>query len=106
MFMPLTEADMKDIVNIQVAQIQRLTQESGITLTLNEYAMDWIVRQGYNPAYGARPIKRLLQKELVNELSKQILAGNIGKNQKVTVDCFDDGLVFRTDGEAGENVDR
>ncbi|GHT15155.1 chaperone protein ClpB [Bacteroidia bacterium] len=96
MFMPLTEDNVKDIVNIQIAEIQKMTQENGITLTLSDYALDWIVSQGYNPTYGARPVKRLLQKELVNELSKQILSGNVSKNQKVIVDYFGDGLVFRT----------
>ncbi|GHT67541.1 chaperone protein ClpB [Bacteroidia bacterium] len=96
MFMPLTEDNVKDIVNIQIAEIQKMTQENGITLTLSDYALDWIVSQGYNPTYGARPVKRLLQKELVNELSKQILSGNVSKNQNVMVDYFGEGLVFRT----------
>jgi ATP-dependent Clp protease ATP-binding subunit ClpB len=95
MFMPLTEDNVKDIVNIQITEIQKMTQENGIALTLSDYALDWIVSQGYNPTYGARPVKRLLQKELVNELSKQILSGKVDKNQNVIVDYFGEGLVFR-----------
>jgi ATP-dependent Clp protease ATP-binding subunit ClpB len=99
LFAPLTSDDVKDIVLLQIGQLQELVRGSGIGLSVSDYAMDYLVRQGYNPTYGARPIKRLLQRELLDELSKQILAGTISPNHNVTADFFGDGLVLRTDAQ-------
>jgi ATP-dependent Clp protease ATP-binding subunit ClpB len=95
MFTPLTRADVKSIIQMQLSQIQRKLAESGVRISLSEYAMSWIVEQGYDPAFGARPVKRVLQKELVNELAKQLLAGKINKEKEVIADYFGQGLVFR-----------
>ncbi|MDR3328855.1 MAG: ATP-dependent chaperone ClpB [Prevotellaceae bacterium] len=96
MFTPLTREDVAAIVRMQLAQLRRVLLEgSGVHLSLTDYAMSWVVEQGYDPAFGARPVKRVLQKELVNELAKQLLAGKISKEKKVVVDYFGSGLVFR-----------
>ncbi|MDR1225447.1 MAG: ATP-dependent chaperone ClpB [Prevotellaceae bacterium] len=95
MFTPLTRDDVRDIVKIQLGQIQKMLAESGVRISLSDYAMSWMVEQGYDPVYGARPVKRALQKELVNELAKQLLAGAINKEKEVIVDYFGEGLVFR-----------
>ncbi|MDR1022226.1 MAG: ATP-dependent chaperone ClpB [Prevotellaceae bacterium] len=95
MFTPLTRADVEEIVKIQLEQIQKMLAASGVRIKLSEYAMKWVVEQGYDPAFGARPVKRVLQKELVNELAKQLLANSINKDREVIVDYFGDKLVFR-----------
>jgi ATP-dependent Clp protease ATP-binding subunit ClpB len=95
MFAPLTKEDVERIVNLQLQQIQRMLAASGVRISLTDYALSWIVEQGYDPIFGARPVKRVLQKELVNELAKQLLAGTINKEKEVIVDYFGEGLVFR-----------
>ncbi|MDR3296672.1 MAG: AAA family ATPase, partial [Prevotellaceae bacterium] len=95
MFTPLTRNDVEAIIQMQLSQVQRKLAASGVRISLSEYAMRWIVEQGYDPAFGARPVKRVLQKELVNELAKQLLAGKINKEKEVIADYFGQGLVFR-----------
>jgi ATP-dependent Clp protease ATP-binding subunit ClpB len=94
MFHPLTKDDVHDIVVMQLAAIQKMLQAGHVQLDVSSYALEYLVEQGYDPTYGARPVKRVLQRELVNELSKQILAGAIDKNKVVKVDYFGDGLTF------------
>ena len=95
MFHPLTMENVKDILKMQLKGIQKLLEEKGISLVITEYAIEYLCNKGFEPAYGARPIKRLLQKELVNELAKTILEGKLNKEKPIIVDCFDDALVFR-----------
>jgi ATP-dependent Clp protease ATP-binding subunit ClpB len=95
MFSPLTKKNVEKIVNLQLKQIQKMLATSGVRISLTDYALSWIVEQGYDPVFGARPVKRVLQKELVNELAKQLLAGTINKEKEVIVDYFGEGLVFR-----------
>ncbi len=95
MFTPLTKKDVRQIVDLQLKQIQKMLTTSGVRISLTDYALNWIVEQGYDPIFGARPVKRVLQKELVNELAKQLLAGTINKDKEVVVDYFGEGLVFR-----------
>ncbi|HMU72164.1 MAG TPA: hypothetical protein PKD93_05475, partial [Ferruginibacter sp.] len=70
---------------------------SGINLQFSDYAMDYLAENGYDPQFGARPLKRLIQKEIVNQLSKRILAGDIDKTKPVLVDVFDGTVVFRNE---------
>ena len=94
--MPLTEKDVANIVQIQFNELKKTLLESEINIDISVAAIDWMVKAGYDPHYGARPIKRILQKHLVNELSKQLIAGTINKTDKILVDSFDEeGLVFR-----------
>ncbi len=92
MFEPLSAKNIKDILMLQIHQIQEMLQEKGITLTFTAEALDYLASKGYDPAYGARPIKRLLQKELINELATQIIGGNVSAQGEVSVD-FKDGVL-------------
>ena len=94
MFEPLTSKDIRDILMLQIRQIQSMLSEKGINLTFTPAALDYLASKGYDPAYGARPIKRLLQKELINELATQIIGGNISAENDVKVDCSNGKLVF------------
>ena len=70
---------------------------SGLQLEFSEYALDYLSDQGFDPQFGARPLKRLIQKEIVNQLSRKILAGEVEKNKPVLVDVFDGVVVFRNE---------
>ncbi len=95
MFHPLTMANVKEILKLQIDGVKKLMEEKGLVLQFTDYAMDYLCNKGYDPSYGARPVKRLLQKELVNELAKALLEGNLNKEKPIIVDYFEDVLVFR-----------
>lgn len=95
MFHPLTMDNMRDILKLQISGIQKLLEEKGLELQFTDYAMKYLCNKGYDPSYGARPIKRVLQKELVNELAKALLKGTLNKEKPIIVDFFEDLLVFR-----------
>jgi ATP-dependent Clp protease ATP-binding subunit ClpB len=97
MFQPLMKKEIKGIIRIQLQHLQQLVQLNGIELRFSEYALDYLAENGYDPQLGARPLKRLIQKEIVNQLSKKILAASIDKNKPVLVDVFDGVVVFRND---------
>ncbi|MBO4435225.1 MAG: AAA family ATPase, partial [Bacteroidales bacterium] len=86
-FEPLTKENLRDILHLQETQLQNKLQESGITLKFTPAFEDFMVERGYDPAYGARPIKRLLQRELTNQLAKAILDGTVHKDSAITVDA-------------------
>ncbi|MDR3350984.1 MAG: ATP-dependent chaperone ClpB [Prevotellaceae bacterium] len=96
MFSPLDKNDVRAIVRLQLENIREMLQTgNGIHLEVSDYALDYLVGKSYDPTYGARPVKRVLQRELLNELAKQILAAKINKEQPVKVDYFgNDTLVF------------
>ncbi len=94
-FHPLTKENVRDILKMQIQGIQEIMEEKGLKLEFTRYAMDYLCSKGYDPAYGARPVKRLLQRELVNELAKSLLEGKLNKDKPVIVDYFDDLIVFR-----------
>ena len=95
MFAPLTQADIKQIVRLQLNSIIRLVARENILLEATPEAIDYLAKRGYDPQFGARPVKRVLQKEVMNALSKEILKGNIKAGSIILIDSFDDGLVFR-----------
>ena len=95
MFDPLTKADIRDILHIQEEELQRKLADSGVTLAFTPAFEDHMVEHGYDPAYGARPVKRLMQRELVNLLAKNILEGTIHKDSTVTVDVTGGEVVVR-----------
>jgi ATP-dependent Clp protease ATP-binding subunit ClpB len=105
MFAPLLKKEIKSIVRIQLQNLQKLVSENGIQLEFTEYALDYLAENGFDPQYGARPLKRLIQKELVNALSKKILAGAIDKTRPVVVDVFDGMVVFRNDHQAASEIE-
>ncbi len=102
LFQPLLRNEIRGIINIQLNTLKKLVAETGIELTFSDYAISFLAEQGFDPQYGARPLKRLIQKEIVNQLSRKILAGEIDRSRPVLVDVFDGEVVFRN--EAPEKV--
>ena len=100
MFQPLMKDEIKGIITIQLEQLKALVAQSGIQLVFSNYTLDYLAENGYDPQFGARPLKRLIQKEIVNQLSKRILAGDIDKTKPVLVDVFDGVVVFRNESPA------
>ncbi|MCG7858750.1 ATP-dependent chaperone ClpB [Flavihumibacter sediminis] len=97
MFQPLLKNDIRNIIRIQLAQLHELVAKNNIQLKFSDYAIDFLAEHGFDPVFGARPLKRLIQKEIVNQLSKRILMGDIEKDRPVLVDVFDGVVVFRND---------
>jgi ATP-dependent Clp protease ATP-binding subunit ClpB len=97
MFTPLLQKQIKSIVKIQLEQLKKTVVESGINLKFSDYAIDYLAEAGFDISFGARPLKRLIQKEIVNTLSKKILAGDVDKTKTVLVDVFDGVVVFRNE---------
>ncbi len=94
MFTPLGEEETRDIVRLQVAALRSMLAESEIELVLSDAAIDFIAAAGFDPEFGARPIKRAIQRYLLNDLSKQILAGAVEKGIPIKVDVANNKLVF------------
>ena len=97
MFEPLMKKEIRGIIQIQLDNLKRMVAETGINLQFSDYTLDYLAENGYDPQFGARPLKRLIQKEIVNQLSKKILAGDVDKTRPVLVDVFDGVVVFRND---------
>lgn len=97
MFKPLLQNDIRDIVKIQLNNLKNQLTDMDIDLEYTEELTDYFAKEGYEPQYGARPLKRLINKELINELSKMILADKIDKNKKVIADSFENKIVFRNE---------
>jgi ATP-dependent Clp protease ATP-binding subunit ClpB len=97
MFTPLLQKQIKSIVKIQLEQLQKLVMQSGINLKFSDYAIEYIAEAGFDISFGARPLKRVIQKEIVNTLSKKILSGDVDKTKTVLVDVFDGVVVFRNE---------
>ncbi|HET8810198.1 MAG TPA: AAA family ATPase, partial [Flavobacteriaceae bacterium] len=95
MFTPLSEADIKEIVGLQLKHTSKMLLEQGITLDATPEAIAYLSKIGFDPQYGARPVKRTIQKEVLNQLSKKILSGEITTDSIILLDEFDDQLVFR-----------
>ena len=95
MFEPLSERDILEIVDIQLAIVHKMLKHSGIELRVTDKARKWIAHIGYDAAYGARPVKRVIQREVINELSKRILAGKVDRSQPIVIDCTGDELSFK-----------
>ena len=97
LFEPLLKKEIRGIVTIQLNNLKKLVAENGIQLGFTEYAVAYLADNGYDPQYGARPLKRLIQKQIVNQLSRKILAGDVDKTNPVLVDVFDGVVVFRNE---------
>ena len=97
MFQPLLKKQIVGIVKIQLENLKKLVSQSDIDLKFSDYLLEFLAEQGFDPQFGARPLKRLIQKEIVNTLSKRILAGDIDKTRPVLVDVFDNTVVFRNE---------
>jgi ATP-dependent Clp protease ATP-binding subunit ClpB len=97
MFSPLLQKQMAAIVKIQLNNLKQLVAENGMQIEFSNYLVDYLSEQGFDMQFGARPLKRLIQKMVVNELSKKILIGEIDKSKKVLIDIFDGVIVFRNE---------
>jgi ATP-dependent Clp protease ATP-binding subunit ClpB len=97
MFHPLLKNDIKAIIAIQLNSLKGLLAKNGIQLLFTDYLLDFLAENGFDPQFGARPLKRLIQKEIVNGLSKRLLRGDIDKAHPVLVDVFDQMVVFRNE---------
>jgi ATP-dependent Clp protease ATP-binding subunit ClpB len=97
MFSPLLQKQMASIVKIQLHNLQKLVAENGMRVEFSDYLIEFLSDQGFDMQFGARPLKRLIQKLVVNELSKKILSGEIDKSKKVLIDIFDGLIVFRNE---------
>ena len=97
MFLPLTEPQIKQIVRLQIGGIQRMLQENGVTLQLSDRAVNFLASAGYDPEFGARPVKRAIQHYLLNDLSKKLLSQSVDRNRPILVEVSsaNDGLEFR-----------
>ena len=94
-FSELTEADIKEVVGLQVSRIHKMLEDQGIDLRVTDDAITYIAREGYDPQFGARPVKRALQRLVLNELSKSIIAGKVDQSKPVIVELRDGELHFR-----------
>jgi ATP-dependent Clp protease ATP-binding subunit ClpB len=104
MFQPLMKREIRGIINIQLNNLKNLVAQSGIQLQFSDYLLDHLAENGFDPQFGARPLKRMIQKEIVNALSKKILAGDVDKNAPVLVDVFDGVVIFRNHVEQAQTV--
>ena len=94
MFTPLNREELKDIVKLQFKQVQDTLDEMGIKMVASDEALDWLAQLGYDPQFGARPLKRVIQKRILNELSKDILAGKVDKESNIKLDLKNNQFVF------------
>ncbi|WP_166964238.1 ATP-dependent chaperone ClpB [Yeosuana marina] len=99
MFTPLTQENIIDIVGLQIKGITKMIAKQGITFDATQEAISYLAKKGFNPEYGARPVKRVIQKEVLNQLSKEILSGKITTDSIILLDAFDNQLVFRNQGD-------
>jgi len=104
MFQPLMLKDIKEIIRIQLNDLKEQLAKSGVLLEFTDYALDYLAENGFDPQFGARPLKRLIQKQIVNQLSKKLLSGTIDKTKPVLVDVFDGTVVFRNENISKDTV--
>ena len=104
LFQPLLKKEIKGIIRIQLENLKSLVSQTGIQLEFSDYLLDFLSENGFDPQYGARPLKRLIQKEIVNQLSRKILAGDVDKTKPVLVDVFDGVVVFRNESSTNQPV--
>ncbi|HMQ59894.1 MAG TPA: ATP-dependent chaperone ClpB [Flavilitoribacter sp.] len=95
MFRPLSRKDIRGIVELQLQQLKEMLAEQNIALDISPQAMDWLAEEGYNPEFGARPLKRVIQKRVLRQLSRQMLEGSVTPGSRIVLDVFDDVVVFR-----------
>lgn len=95
MFLPLNEKEIKQIVLLQIKGVQKMLAENGVELQLTEGALNFLSQVGYDPEFGARPVKRAIQRYLLNDLSKKLLSQEVDRSKAIIVDADGDGLVFR-----------
>lgn len=100
MFTPLTNANIREIVGLQLKSVTKMLAQQQIIMDATPEAIDYLAQKGYDPQFGARPVKRIIQREVLNKLSKEILSGSIKTDSIILLDSFDNELVFRNQGES------
>ena len=105
MFTPLTQENISEIVELQLKGVTKMLSQQNITLDATPEAVKHLAKQGFDPQFGARPVKRTIQKEVLNQLSKEILSGEITTDSIILIDAFDDQLVFRNESDTVVNTD-
>ena len=96
-FDQLTKEQIADVVRLQLDKVRQMLEPQGFTLEVTPHAVDYLAEEGYDPEFGARPVKRAIQRLVLNDLSKQILAERVSKEKPIIIDSFGDGLVFRNE---------
>jgi ATP-dependent Clp protease ATP-binding subunit ClpB len=99
MFSPLTNANIREIVGLQLKNVTKMLAQQNITMDATPEAIDYLAKKGYDPQFGARPVKRVIQREVLNKLSKEILSGTVKTDSIILLDSFDNELIFRNHGE-------
>jgi ATP-dependent Clp protease ATP-binding subunit ClpB len=99
MFHPLLKKEIRSIIKIQLQHLIQQLAAQQINISFTDYAIDYLAERGFDPQYGARPLKRIIQKDIINELSKKIIAGAIDKSKLLLIDVFDHIIVFRNDSK-------
>ena len=95
MFTPLNEKEIREIVGLQLNTVKKMVEKNGIDLQFTDAALDFISHEGYDPQFGARPVKRVIQRYVLNELSKEILSGHVDRSRSIVIDRANDGLIFK-----------
>ena len=95
MFLPLTQQEIADVVTLQMKQVQKMLKDQDIQLEWTQPAIDYLTEVGFDPEFGARPVKRAIQHYVLNDLSKKLLAGDVNRDEPIIIDCFGEGLIFR-----------
>ncbi|MBR5392533.1 MAG: ATP-dependent chaperone ClpB [Prevotella sp.] len=95
MFLPLTQQEIADVVTLQMKQIQKMLKDQDLQLEWTPQAIDYLAEVGFDPEFGARPVKRAIQHYVLNDLSKKLLAGDVNREKPIIIDNFGDGLLFR-----------
>ena len=95
MFTPLNETEIREIVGLQLNTVKKMVEKNGIDLQFTDAALDFISHEGYDPQFGARPVKRVIQRYVLNELSKEILSGHVDRSRPIVIDRANDGLIFK-----------
>jgi ATP-dependent Clp protease ATP-binding subunit ClpB len=106
LFQPLMKNEIRGIIKIQLEGLRKLVAHNGIDLKYSDYLIDFLAENGFDPQFGARPLKRLIQKELVNKLSRKILGGEVDKSHPVLADVFDNVVIFRNNGNSVEGSEK
>ena len=94
MFLPLNKEEIAQVVRLQIDGVKKMLAQQGFTLEATPHAITYLAEEGYDPEFGARPVKRAIQHLVLNDLSKQLLAGNVSRERPITIDSFGDGLTF------------
>jgi len=95
MFSPLKESEIEQIVRLQLDGVRKMLAQNGIEMNYTEEAVKSISQAGYDPEFGARPVKRVIQSKVLNQLSKDLLAGTVDKSKPIIIDAVDDSIFFR-----------